>query len=106
MFLGKLSKISSQCGKNWSPIIQPTVLKMNSTHKRAIGTRPFNIMFGRQSRYIDLLEYVQVTDNENYNNEEDIPDADEQATFNVQNEMDNQMLDFNTEREDSWNEAR
>ena len=79
---------------------------MNSTHKRAIGTTPFNIMFGRQSRYIDLLEYVQVTDNENYNNEEDNPDADEQATFNVQNEMDNQMLDFNTEREDSWNEAR
>ena len=65
MFLRKLTKIISQSGQQWTSIIQHAVLKIKSTKKRAIGTTPFKLMFGRESQHIQLLEEAQFSYDEN-----------------------------------------
>ena len=55
-----LIKITAESKQSWTKMLQPTVLKMNSTHKRAIGATPFRIMFGRETRCTNLLELLQI----------------------------------------------
>ena len=99
--LRKLTKILSQSGQQWTSIIQQAVLKINSTKKRAIGTTPFKIMFGRESQHIQLLEEVQFFYDGNSDIGEDYrEDMDDTTLKNLQCHLGKE------EREETWSAAR
>ena len=48
-----------QSGKGWCELLPAVVFKMNCSHKRSIRTTPYQIIFGRESTYINLLKLIQ-----------------------------------------------
>ena len=102
-----LIKITAESKQSWTKMLQPTVLKMNSTHKRAIGATPFRIMFGRESRCTNLLELLQIQpqvfeDEENIHDDSmDCPDEHERNA-----RIDDECLDFDEKRLERWESAR
>ena len=100
-----LIKITAESKQNWTKMLQPTVLKMNSTHKRAIGATPFRIMFGRESRCTNLLELLQIHPQvfeDNMQDESmDCPDEQEKNA-----RIGDECLDFDEKRLEKWESAR
>lgn len=47
-----------QTGKEWTEVLEPTILLINSTKKRSIQTTPFEVMFGRQSNHNELIRHL------------------------------------------------
>ena len=43
---------------NWSQLLKPALLCMNSTLKKSHGNTPFRVMWGRDSRYEDLVPSI------------------------------------------------
>ncbi|KAI6648976.1 hypothetical protein LOD99_6859 [Oopsacas minuta] len=51
----KLAKMELQTGNHWSQLLKLACLTMNSTKKKSHGQTPFNTMWGRESKHVDLL---------------------------------------------------
>ena len=47
-----------ESGKEWSELLKSAVLCMNSTYKKSHGTTPFRVMWGRDSRYEELVPSI------------------------------------------------
>ena len=97
-----LTKITVEYKQQWTTMLQPTILKMNSTHKRAIGATPFSIMFGRESQYVNLLELMQFP-SQIFGVEENIRDdiIDNPNKHEIHN-----CVDFDAKRILRWDSAR
>ena len=66
-----------QTGKHWSDLLQPAVLAMNSSMKKSHNQTPFKLMWGRESRYQDLLSYMNSSQECQPGNDDDIILGDE-----------------------------
>ncbi|KAI6658301.1 hypothetical protein LOD99_15570 [Oopsacas minuta] len=53
--LRKLTKMEVKIGNHWSQLLKLACLTMNSTKKKSHGQTPFNVMWGRESKHVDLL---------------------------------------------------
>ena len=64
-----------QTGKHWSSVLKPAVLCMNSTVKKSHSYTPFQVMWGRESKYENLvssISKIDVSHDEDYELEEAI----------------------------------
>ena len=64
-----------QSGNSWSQILKSSVVCLNSTMKKSYDTTPFRVIWGRDSRYQDLvpsLNNVAISAEENIETEEAI----------------------------------
>ena len=50
--------MSLQTNKWWSALLKSALISMNSTKKKSHGYTPYRVMFGRESRYEDLLSTI------------------------------------------------
>ena len=53
--------IQSGNTRSWSQLLKSAVLCMNSSHKKSHGSTAFRVMWGRDSRYEDLIPAVSKT---------------------------------------------
>ena len=51
-----------QTGDHWSKLLKSATIAMNSTKKRSHGQTAFKVMWGRESRYEDLLSAINDLD--------------------------------------------
>ena len=51
--------MSLQTKKCWTELLKPALILMNSTKKKSIGCTPYMVMFGRESRFEDLLSTIE-----------------------------------------------
>ena len=61
--------MATQTGDHWSVLLKSAVLCMNSTVKKSHSYTPFQVMWGRESRYEDLvpaLNNIQVSHEEDF----------------------------------------
>ena len=62
--------MATQTGDHWCVLLKSAVLCMNSTVKKSHSYTPFQVMWGRESRYEDLvpaLDNIQVSHEEDLN---------------------------------------
>ena len=64
-----------QTGQHWSTLLKPAVLCMNSTFKKSHSSTPFQVMWGRESKYENLvsdISKIKIAPDEDYQLEEAI----------------------------------
>ena len=67
--------MATQTGDHWCALLKSAVLCMNSTVKKSHSYTPFQVMWGRESRYEDLvpaLNNIQVSHEEDFELEQAI----------------------------------
>ena len=67
--------MSTQTGEHWSSLLKSAVLCMNSTIKKSHSYTPFQVMWGRESNYLNLVHVIskiEISHDEDYELEDDI----------------------------------
>lgn len=83
--------MTAQTGKQWPELVKSAVLALNYSSKKSHGQTPFKVMWGRGSRCLDLLSYLNNSDSppEQEEEEEDIEVAalPENTDSNIEDEF-------------------